>query len=45
MATYSFTGDADDLTRRAEEGLLPLLESQPGFKSYTIGSETARCSQ
>ena len=36
MATYSFTGDADDLTRRAEEGILPILRSQPGFKSYTI---------
>jgi heme-degrading monooxygenase HmoA len=36
MATYSFTGDADALSRRAEEGLLPLLNAQPGFKSYTI---------
>jgi heme-degrading monooxygenase HmoA len=36
MATYSFSGDADDLARRAEEGILPLLESQPGFKSYTV---------
>jgi heme-degrading monooxygenase HmoA len=36
MATYSFTGDADDLTRRAEEGILPILESQPGFRSYTV---------
>ena len=36
MATYSFSGDADDLARRAEEGILPILESQPGFKSYSV---------
>src|SRR4051794_9194888 len=36
MATYSFSGDADDITRRAEEGILPILNSQSGFKSYTI---------
>ena len=36
MATYTLNGDADELARRAEEGILPLLESQPGFKSYTI---------
>jgi hypothetical protein len=36
MARYSFSGDPDDLTRRAEEGILPILKSQPGFKSYSI---------
>ena len=36
MATYSFSGDADDLARRAEAGILPLLDVQPGFKSYTV---------
>jgi heme-degrading monooxygenase HmoA len=36
MANYSFSGDADDIARRAEEGILPLLKSQPGFKSYTV---------
>lgn len=36
MATYSFSGDADNLARRAEEGILPILESQPGFKAYTV---------
>jgi heme-degrading monooxygenase HmoA len=36
MATYGFTGDADDITRRAEAGILPVLNSQSGFKSYTI---------
>jgi heme-degrading monooxygenase HmoA len=36
MATYSFSGDAQDLARRAEEGILPILKSQPGFKSYSV---------
>ncbi len=36
MATYTFSGDADDLARRAEEGILPILKSQPGFKSYSV---------
>jgi heme-degrading monooxygenase HmoA len=36
MATYSFSGDADALARRAEEGILPILQSQPGFKAYSV---------
>jgi heme-degrading monooxygenase HmoA len=36
MATYSFSGDADDLGRRAEEGILPILKAQSGFKSYSV---------
>jgi hypothetical protein len=36
MATYSFTGDAHALARRAEEGILPILKSQPGFKAYSV---------
>lgn len=36
MATYSFSGDANDLARRAEEGILPILKSQPGFKGYSV---------
>jgi heme-degrading monooxygenase HmoA len=36
LATYRFSGDARDLGRRAEEGILPLLKSQPGFKSYSV---------
>lgn len=36
MATYSFSGDANDLSRRAEEGILPILKSQPGFKAYSV---------
>lgn len=36
MATYRFSGDANDLARRAEEGILPILKSQPGFKAYSV---------
>jgi hypothetical protein len=36
MARYSFSGDSQDLTRRAEEGMLPIFEAQPGFKAYSL---------
>jgi hypothetical protein len=36
MATYSFSGDAHALARRAEEGILPILKSQPGFRAYSV---------
>ena len=36
MARYTFTGDAQELGQRAEEGLLPLFQSQPGFKAYSV---------
>lgn len=36
IATYSFTGDGQDLGQRAEAGILPILEAQPGFKSYAV---------
>ena len=36
MATYTFNGDARELSRRAEEGILPILRSQPGFKAYSV---------
>jgi len=36
MATYTFSGDGKDIARRAEEGILPILQSQPGFKAYTV---------
>ncbi len=36
IATYSFTGDAEELGRRAEAGILPILKAQPGFKSYSV---------
>jgi heme-degrading monooxygenase HmoA len=36
MATYSFSGDEDDLARRAEQGILPILQAQPGFQAYSV---------
>jgi heme-degrading monooxygenase HmoA len=36
IAKYSFSGDASEIARRAEEGMLPIFKAQPGFKAYTI---------
>jgi len=36
MAIYRYSGDAQDLGRRAEEGILPILQAAPGFVSYTV---------
>ena len=36
MARYRTDGDPHELTRRAENGMLPIFESQPGFRAYSI---------
>jgi heme-degrading monooxygenase HmoA len=36
VARYTNKGDAHAIARRAEEGLLPILQSQPGFKGYSV---------
>ena len=36
IAIYGFTGDAEDLAKRAETGILPILEAQPGFRGYSV---------
>ena len=36
MARYTFSGDAQELAQRAEEGLLPIFEAQPGFRAYSV---------
>lgn len=36
IARYSYTGEPRELASRAEEGLLPLFQSQPGFKGYSV---------
>ncbi|HEY7206985.1 MAG TPA: hypothetical protein VH416_01995 [Gaiellaceae bacterium] len=36
MARYRYTGDAHELGRRAEDGILPTLRSQPGFAAYSV---------
>jgi hypothetical protein len=38
MARHAFIGDPQELARRAQEGMLPLFRSQPGFVSYSIMS-------
>jgi heme-degrading monooxygenase HmoA len=36
MATYTFSGDAHDLARRAEQSMLPIFQAQPGFQAYSL---------
>ncbi len=36
IARYSYTGDATELARKAEDGILPILQSKPGFKAYSV---------
>ena len=36
LARYTFSGDAQELAQKAEQGLLPIFESQPGFKAYSV---------
>ncbi len=38
IATYRFSGDSEDLARRAEAGILPILQASPGFASYTVSA-------
>lgn len=36
IARYGYTGAPQELARRAEEGMLPIFQSQPGFKGYSL---------
>jgi hypothetical protein len=36
IAKYTTSGDTQALSRRAEEGVLPILQSSAGFHDYTI---------
>jgi hypothetical protein len=36
MARYTYTGDGHALTQRAAEGMLPILQEQPGFRAYSL---------
>ena len=36
IAKYTFTGDAEELARRAEEGMLPIFKRQSGFLAYGV---------
>ena len=36
IARMTYSGDAQELARRAEDGLLPIFQAQPGFKGYLV---------
>jgi N-acetylglutamate synthase-like GNAT family acetyltransferase len=36
LARYILSGDAQELTRKAEDGILPTFKSMPGFKAYSV---------
>lgn len=36
LARYTFSGDAQEIAQKAEDGALPILKSMPGFKAYSI---------
>jgi hypothetical protein len=36
IVRYTYTGEAQELARQAEDGLLPIFQSQPGFKAYSV---------
>jgi heme-degrading monooxygenase HmoA len=38
MARMTFSGDAHELAKHAESGLLPIFEEQPGFQAYSVAS-------
>ena len=33
---YSFSGDADEITEKARNGMLPIFKQQPGFIAYGV---------
>jgi len=36
VARYTYTGDAHEIARKAEEGMLPIFQTQSGFKAYSV---------
>ena len=36
IATYRISGDPNELARKAEEGMLPIFQAQPGFRAYNL---------
>ena len=45
LARYTFSGNAQELAQKAEEGILPTFKSLPGFKAYTVIESDARSSR
>lgn len=38
LATYRFSGDPHELAARAEQGILPIFQAQPGFRAYSVAT-------
>jgi heme-degrading monooxygenase HmoA len=38
FARYTYSGDINEIAQKAENGLLPIFQSQPGFKAYTVSA-------
>ena len=36
LARYTFSGNAQQIAEKAEEGALPIFKALPGFKAYSI---------
>jgi heme-degrading monooxygenase HmoA len=36
LATYRYQGDARQLAKEAEDGMLPIFRDQPGFRAYSL---------
>jgi len=36
FARYSYTGDAHEIARQAEDGMVPIFKAQPGFQAYSL---------
>ncbi len=36
IASYRISGDPHELARKAEEGMLPIFQAQPGFRAYNL---------
>jgi len=36
IASYRISGDPHELARKAEEGMLPIFQSHPGFRAYNL---------
>jgi heme-degrading monooxygenase HmoA len=41
MTTYRFRVDAQELAKKAENGLLPIFQGQPGFRSFALFADSS----
>ncbi len=39
MATYRASGDVHELAQKAEQGVLPVFQAQPGFRAYSLAAD------